>query len=79
MDYWAVQNNYKLSIVNCQLLAKQVKHVLTHRVIYADFWLWEPQERPTLPDGYFWIKEEDIDNYGVPRLVELLLEEVGKF
>lgn len=79
MDHWAVQNNYKLSIVNCQLLAKQVKHVLTHRVIYADFWLWEPQERPTLPDGYFWIKEEDIDNYGVPRLVELLLEEVGKF
>lgn len=79
MDHWAVQNNFKLSIVNCQLLAKQVKHVLTHRVIYADFWLWEPQERPTLPDGYFWIKEENIDNYGVPRLVELLLEEVGKF
>ena len=70
--------NGQLSTVNVQCLAKHVKHVLTHRVIYADFWLWEPQQRPTLPDGYFWIKEADIDRYGVPRLVELLLEEVGK-
>ena len=55
-------------------LRKGVRHVLTHRIIYADFWLWEPTERPTLPDGYFWIAESDIDQYGVPRLVEILLE-----
>lgn len=56
------------------LLRQNVKHVLTHRVLYADFWLWETSERPPLPDDYFWIAEGDIDNYGVPRLVELLLE-----
>ena len=55
------------------LLAKQVKHVLTHRVLYADFYLWEPAERPQLPPDYFWIKEEDLGDYAVPRLIEILL------
>lgn len=56
------------------LQRQHVKHVLTHRILYADFWLWQTDERPALPDDYFWIKEEEIGNYGVPRLVELLLE-----
>lgn len=55
------------------LLRQNVKHVLTHRILYADFYLWEPTEKPSLPDGYFWIPEEDIDRYAVPRLVEILL------
>jgi len=71
MDSWTTQNN-------CQLLAKQVKHVLTHRVLYADFWLWEPTQRPELPADYLWIKEADIDNYGVPRLIEILLNYLKK-
>ena len=74
MDNWAAQNNCQLSIINYQLLAKQVKHVLTHRVLYADFWLLETEEKPQLPPEYFWIPEADIDNYAVPRLVEILLE-----
>ena len=74
IDNWAAQHHYPLSIVNCQLLAKQVKHVLTHRVIYADFWLWEVKEKPSLPDGYVWIKEEELDNYAVPRLIEIMLD-----
>ena len=56
------------------LLRQNVKHVLTHRVLYADFWLWEPDQKPELPTDYLWIKEADIDNYGVPRLIEILLE-----
>jgi A/G-specific adenine glycosylase len=56
------------------LLRQNVKHVLTHRILYADFWLWEVEERPQLPDDYFWIKEEEVGNYGVPRLIEILLE-----
>ncbi len=58
-----------------EMLKKNVRHVLTHRVLMADFWLWETTKRPTLPEGYFWIAEEDIDTYGIPRLVERLLEE----
>ena len=60
------------------LIRKDVKHVLTHRVIYADFWLWEPEQQPVLPEDYYWIKEEDWDQYGVPRLVEIMLDEINK-
>lgn len=60
------------------LLRKGVKHVLTHRILLADFYLLECDERPSLPSDYVWIGELDIENYGVPRLVELLLEAVNK-
>lgn len=59
------------------LQRQRVKHVLTHRILYADFWLWEIEERPQLPDDYFWIKEEEVGNYGVPRLIEILLESLN--
>lgn len=60
------------------LLRSGVKHVLTHRVLYADFWLWTPAERPALPPDYFWVAEDQLDDYGVPRLVEHLLDSVRK-
>ncbi len=59
------------------LLRQDVKHVLTHRVLYADFWLWEPDQKPELPADYLWIKEADISNYGVPRLIEILLKHLN--
>ena len=67
-------DNSQLTIDNCQLLQRNLKHVLTHRVIWADFYLWEVEEKPVLPDDYIWIKEEEIDNYAVPRLIEILLK-----
>lgn len=66
-------------IVNsARLIAKDVKHVLTHRILLADFYLWEPKERPALPEDYIWIKEEDIDNYGIPRLIDILLNRLPR-
>ena len=56
------------------LLKSGVKHQLTHRLLVADFYLWEPSHRPELPEGYFWIKETELDLYAKPRLFELLLE-----
>ena len=58
------------------LLRQNVKHVLTHRILYADFYLWEVSERPELPDDYIWIKETELDDYAKPRLIEILLESV---
>ena len=55
-------------------LKENVKHVLTHRVLYADFYLLEVNEKPTLPADYIWIPEADIDNYALPRLIEILLD-----
>ena len=67
--------NSEQLIVNSdvKLVAKGVKHVLTHRLLTADFYLWETETKPDLPEDYIWIKEEDIDNYGIPRLVDKLL------
>lgn len=61
-----------------QLLRKNVKHVLTHRVLYADFYLLESNDRPEIPLDYIWIPESDIDNYALPRLIEVLLSFLPK-
>lgn len=60
-----------------QLLAQDMKHVLTHRILLADFYLLETEARPQLPDDYIWIKEEEIEDYGIPRLIELMLEKIS--
>ena len=56
------------------LLASGVKHVLTHRVLLADFYLAEPQALPTLPEGYIWVEEPALPDYALPRLVERMLD-----
>ena len=58
------------------LLASGVKHVLTHRILLADFYLAEPTEKPVLPADYLWIDEQDLNDYALPRLVERLLEKL---
>ncbi|MBQ7472216.1 MAG: A/G-specific adenine glycosylase [Prevotella sp.] len=55
------------------LLRKDVKHVLTHRILLTDFYLFECNKKPTLPAGYLWIPESELENYAVPRLIEILL------
>lgn len=74
MEKWAAHNHFQLSILNCQPLRRNVKHVLTHRILWADFYLWEPDERPELPKDYIWIKETELDDYAKPRLIEILLD-----
>lgn len=66
-----------LNVDALQLLAQDVKHVLTHRILLADFYLLETDAHPQLPDDYIWIKEEEIEDYGIPRLIELLLEKIS--
>lgn len=55
------------------LLKSHVRHVLTHRVIHADFYLLDAFSLPALPPDYIWIDEKDINLYAVPRLIEKLL------
>ena len=59
-----------------RLLRKKVKHVLTHRVLYADFYLLETDQQPELPSDYIWISETDLDNYALPRLIEILIDSI---
>lgn len=66
-----------LNVDALQLLAQDVKHVLTHRILFADFYLLETDAHPQLTDDYIWIKEEEIEDYGIPRLIELMLEKIS--
>ncbi len=61
------------------LLKGGVKHQLTHRTLIVDFYLWEPDARPVLPEGYFWIPEAELENYAKPRLFEMLLETLSAY
>ncbi len=60
--------------VPLSLRKENVKHVLTHQVIYADIYLAETKLKPTLPEDFIWIKESDLYKYALPRLVEKLIE-----
>lgn len=59
-------------------ICKNMKHVLTHRILLADFYLLQTDRKPPLGDEYLWIKEEDIINYGIPRLIERMLEQLPR-
>ena len=58
---------------NAVLIRSGVRHQLTHRTLVVDFYLWEPDREPALPEGYVWIEEAELDRYAKPRLFELLL------
>jgi len=51
----------------------QVKHVLSHQIIYATFYK-VIVDKVLLSDEYVKVKEEDVDNYPVSRLVHKYLE-----
>ena len=59
------------------LLKSQVKHVLTHRILLADFYLWDVPSPPSLPPTYEWLPESSLDDYAKPRLVEILLDSLS--
>ena len=58
------------------MIRQKVKHVLTHQVIFADFYLVEAGSKPLLPEEYIWIRESDIDRYALPRLVEMMVNTI---
>ncbi|MGP1546040.1 MAG: A/G-specific adenine glycosylase [Prevotella intermedia] len=62
------------AIENATLIKKNVKHILTHQIIFADFYLFETDTPPTLPADYIWIKESEIERYALPRLIDLLVK-----
>lgn len=74
----AIERFLAAPFTSVRVVCRGLRHVLTHRVIIADCFLIETDSRPVLPDSYFWIDEVDLDRYAVPRLVERMLEEVGK-
>ena len=72
---WELVDKDELSVpAELLLVKKNFRHVLTHRVLLCDFYLWEPSRKPQLPQGYVWIPEDQIDRYALPRMIQLLIE-----
>ena len=61
------------------LLAHNVKHILSHRRLLCDFYLWQTDSQPALSSDYRWVKEEELDDYAKPRLVEIMLDMVKDY
>lgn len=57
-----------------KLSLRQVKHVLSHRVIYADFYEVTLPETTRSFSGYKRIKKSEFDQYAISRLVQIFLE-----
>lgn len=56
------------------------RHVLSHQVLWADFYQLEIAghlNRPTL-DGFIWVEEQERAAYAVPRLIVKLFEEADR-
>ena len=66
-------------VTHLHLLVKDIKHVLTHQILLADFYVLETSQNLHLPDNYVWIKESEIENYGVPKLIEIMLNQIKKY
>ena len=71
--------NLQSSAFTLQCVKQNVKHVLTHRILLADFYLLDTDERPQLPTDYIWVKETELDDYAKPRLIEILLESLYQY
>ena len=57
-----------------KIALQQVKHVLSHRVIYANFYEVTLPEATRSFSAFKRIKKEEIDRYAISRLVQLFLE-----
>ena len=52
------------------------RHVLTHRIIMAEFAVVETDTKPHLPPDYVWVSEHELNKYAMSRLFELFLEKL---
>ena len=64
--------------LNISVKLKNVKHVLSHQIIYATFYKVEVESETEALQRYLHISCEDIDKYAVPRLVHIYLEKFGR-
>ena len=56
-----------------RLLAGPVKHVLSHRIIYAWFYGVSVPPSLPLPEGFMLVREKELKKYAFPRLVQKVL------
>lgn len=57
-------------------ISDEYTHILSHQKLYTRFYTMAvTQKKTSLPDDCFWIKIKDIENYAVPKLIDLYIRE----
>lgn len=59
--------------LSVRLLCRDVKHVLSHRIIYATFYEITLPQGVSLPDGYKRVDRNDLEQYAFPQLIQKVL------
>lgn len=68
---WVSKLDKKVSFTS---LKRGVRHVLSHRIIYADFYELILPAFPVVFDGYLRVSVDGWKNYALPRLIHVFLE-----
>ena len=55
-----------------------IKHVLSHRVLHATFHEIELQGQLPCPEGFVYVRHEELHRYALPRLIERYFEGLAK-
>jgi A/G-specific adenine glycosylase len=62
------------NINSLRFIIQNRKHILSHRILYATFIKVSLNEEPKIPESVTQIKEKDIEQYPVHRLMEYYIE-----
>ncbi len=68
----------QMAVRDIRLVKKGVKHVLSHQIIYADFYEIVLPEDSAAFCSFIKVKEEDLDAYAVPKLIHAFLESLKR-
>ena len=63
--------------MNVSVDMSEVKHVLSHQVLYTTFYRVEIEKVTDALNSYLAVPYEDIERYAVPRLVHIYLEKLN--
>ena len=62
--------------MNVSIDLANVKHVLSHQILYATFYRIEIEQETNALQSFLSISIKDIEKYAVPRLVHIYLEKM---
>ena len=57
-----------------RLVCRDVKHVLSHRVLYANFYEVSLPEETASFSSYLKVRTDELEQYAVPKLIHAFLE-----
>lgn len=63
--------------LNVSIDLSGVKHVLSHQILYTNFYRIEIEQVPTALNTYLAVSYKDIEQYAVPRLINIYLEKLN--